>query len=387
MLSRNIIIGFIHPSFEMKIIETSIGKKYSKTGYKNEKIIFEECELIYGFKVAVLNVTILEEQIITIVSISDYVEGDNSNFTSSEQLANPVLLEIYNQYNLDFEGEEFVTSKESEHHLISNYGRLYSLDSQKFLTPVRHNQGYFQYSMNRTLRLLAHRIVANNFLPNVDNLPYVNHINRNKEDNRIQNLEWATPSDNNYHRYSTNQYHNLHDTIVSIPDLSQYKQIEGYENYYISKNGEVYNAKRNRFLTGSPNPKGHYQVGLLAKSGGNQKQLLIHRLVALHFIDNPENKSQVNHMNGIKSDNRLENLEWATNKENSIHRHETGLQERHNKKTIWVRIIATKEVLCMRDASTKLKIPYTSFWHHRKSGKEVEWLAKHGCELIQKTDD
>jgi hypothetical protein len=387
MLSRNIIIGFIHPSLGVKIIETSIGKKYSKLGYKFEKVIYEECELLFGFKVAILNVTSVNEQIMSIVSISDYSIIDKTLFTKIKQSTNPSILELYSQYIAEFDNEEFLTSKESGRHLISNYGRLYSLDNQKFLTPIRHNQGYLQYSISRKLRFLAHRMVANNFLPNSDNLPYVNHINRNKQDNRIQNLEWATPSDNNYHRYSTSQYRNLSNKIVSTPDLSQFKQIVGYENYYISKNGEVYNAKRNKFLTGSPNPKGHYQVGLLAKSGENQKQLLIHRLVALHFIDNPKNKSQVNHINGIKSDNRVENLEWATNKENSIHRHETGLQDRYNKNTIWVKFIATGEVICLLDASTKLKFPYTSFWHHRKSGQEVDWLAKHGCDLIKKPKD
>lgn len=386
MLSRNIFIGFTHPTFGFKIIETSIGKKYNKLGYKIEKIIFEECKLLFGFTVAVVIFKMVNEQIISVVSISDYVETNNINFTSLKQQTNLALQKIYTQYNVDFEGEEFRISKESERHLISNHGRLYSLDNQKFLTPIRHNQGYIQYSLSRKLRFLAHRMVANNFLPNDDNLRYVNHINRNKKDNKIQNLEWATPSENNYHRYSTSQYRNLSDTMVSLPELSRFKQIEGYENYYISKNGEVYNAKRNKFLTGSPNPKGHYQVGLLAKSGGYQKQLLIHRLVALHFLDNPENKSQVNHINGIKSDNKLDNLEWATNKENSIHRHETGLQDRHNKKTIWVRIIATNEELCLRDASMKMKFPYTSFWHHRKLGQEVVWLAKHGCVLIKKTE-
>lgn len=382
MLSRKIIIGFIHPTLRLKMLETSIGKKYNNSGYKYEKIIFEECKLLFGFNVAVLNVKIVNEQIISLVSISDDLEANNSNFNSLLQQINPVLLEIYNQYITDFEGEKFKLSKESVRHLISNHGRLYSLDTQKFLTPVRHNQGYLQYSLGRKLRFLVHRMVAINFLPNYDNLPYVNHINRNKQDNKIQNLEWVSPSDNNFHRYSTKEYRNLSDIIVSKPDLSKYKQIEGYENYYVSKMGEVYNARTNKFLTGSPNPKGHYQVGLIAESGGKQKQFLVHRLVALYFLDNPENKAQVNHINGIKTDNKLENLEWVSNKENSIHRHKTGLQDRHNKKTIWIRIIATGEELCLRDASGKLKFPYTSFWHYRKSGQEVIWLAKHGCELI-----
>lgn len=102
-----------------------------------------------------------------------------------------------------------------------------------------------------------------------------------------------------------------------------WKPIKGYEDRYeASSHGRIrsYNKKTQTYLIMKPfNHKGYYRMDLRGKSPR------VHRIVAQTFIPNPLNKPEINHINGIKTDNRIENLEWCTRQENQNHAYDTGL--------------------------------------------------------------
>lgn len=138
-----------------------------------------------------------------------------------------------------------------------------------------------------------------------------------------------------------------------------WKEIEGYNGvYFVSNIGNVksinhYLLGRNgsgkqtgRILKPQKSYKGYLRIAL-----SNNKIIFTtgaHRLVATAFIPNPENKPQVNHINGIKTDNCVENLEWCTNSENQSHAVKNGLcrpnysEKHHNSK------LTNQQVLLVR---------------------------------------
>jgi hypothetical protein len=127
-----------------------------------------------------------------------------------------------------------------------------------------------------------------------------------------------------------------------------WKDIENYVGYYqisnigrvkslarvIKRNDNIIKTVRKRILRVGKNPNGYYLVVLSKKN--KHKPILVARLVAKTFIPNLLNKPCVNHINGIKTDNRLENLEWVTYSENNQHAFDTGLK---NSKTIEKKVL------------------------------------------------
>jgi len=91
-------------------------------------------------------------------------------------------------------------------------------------------------------------------------------------------------------------------------------EIQGYPNYLIYEDGRIWsNYNKGRWL--KPQFNAYFRISLF--KDGKRKFFLIHRLVAIHFIPNPENKPCVDHIDGITTNNNVSNLRWVTQKENN----------------------------------------------------------------------
>ena len=129
-------------------------------------------------------------------------------------------------------------------------------------------------------------------------------------------------------------------------------EIKDYPNYLIYEDGMVYNKKSYKFLkTGIR--RGYVLVYLY--NNGNQKMKRVHRLVAEHYIPNPDNKPSVDHIDRNKLNNNIENLRWATCRENSHNRTDQSEYVGVNKslKKYTAKIVVDGKAKCLGSYATK----------------------------------
>lgn len=177
-----------------------------------------------------------------------------------------------------------------------------------------------------------------------------------------------------------------------------WKPIKGYEGHYeVSSNGNVRSKKRNidfvrlnkkgsrvcESVMFTPQKSKDGYSGVQLRGNGRPKTFKIHRLVAQAFIPMEDNRDCVNHINGIKTDNRVENLQWCTRSENTQHAYNTGLKKpikgKHHYKAKKVINTVTNEVYShLGQASEKCGYKYHTLANclngHRKNNTELMYL-------------
>lgn len=111
--------------------------------------------------------------------------------------------------------------------------------------------------------------------------------------------------------------------------MEKWKPVVGYEeSYEVSNYGEIRSLDSRHFhklKNQKQNKDGHMRVWLSKQS--KKRAFFVHRLVALAFIENPENKPVINHIDGIPFNNHVDNLEWVTRSENDLHAFRLGLRK------------------------------------------------------------
>ena len=114
--------------------------------------------------------------------------------------------------------------------------------------------------------------------------------------------------------------------------MEKWTTIKEASNYEISTYGNVRNKTTQKILKGRLSKSGYLQVSIKINETNKFSNRYIHRLVAFHWIENSDNKKEVNHKDGNKENNNVENLEWVTSSENQKHRHSIGNNKTSNRR-------------------------------------------------------
>lgn len=240
---------------------------------------------------------------------------------------------------------------------IYDNGDVLNISTNKILKGSIGENGYKYYRLskdNNKIMFYAHRLVAEHFLENPNSLPVVNHKDGNKLNNNVENLEWVSQSQNRIHAIQTKTSNLAIGKRQKLDIIDESAWIRYLNtNYLVSINGEVYNEKTKILLKQTPNNSGYIRYTL--RINGKNISKLAHLLVIEAWGHKTLKPNQVvNHKDGNKTNNNLENLEICSKSENALH---SCYILKNNVKPV-IRIIENQEIEypSISEAARQLKV-------------------------------
>lgn len=209
--------------------------------------------------------------------------------------------------------KKFVYNGQETNYSISNEGKVFNDKTGRELKgTVSGNKEYREiqlYINGKPKTFKLHRLVALTFCENPNGYKIVDHIDRNKMNNKASNLRWVTVSDNNNNRKEGDYKREKKECPKEYFQREEWVPLKINNNYLLNKKGEILNKKSMTFLQGE-NRQGYKRVKI------NNKLYSLHRLIWESFNRPLLEKEQIDHIDGNKTNNCLSNLRVVNGSEN-----------------------------------------------------------------------